>query len=159
MARKTNATTTAPKANNAKSSTTKQTAAPRTEEKKLNAAEQRVKDYLDDYARNDKQFAKKYQQSGKTIKGCFSYILKEARKMGSQVFCDDQEVFNWAIHYFDEDSISESATVADAPKAEVATAPDTVSSPKPRNNKPARQKPAAPKQSVPADDPFNFDLF
>lgn len=157
MARKTNATTTAPKANNAKSSTTKQTTAPRTEEKKLNTAEQRVKDYLDDFARKDKQFAKKYQQSGKTIKGCYAYILNQARKMGSQAFCDDSEVFNWAVDYYDEDSISEHENIATAPQARVNTAPDTTPS-KPRRTKPVT-KPVIVESDTDNDDPFNFDLF
>lgn len=157
MARKTNATTTATKASTVKSSTTKQTAAPRTEEKKLNTAEHRVKDYLDDFARKDKQFAKKYQQSGKTIKGCFAYILNQARKMGSQAFCDDSEVFNWAVHYYDEDRISEKENIATAPQARVNTAPD-VTAAKPRRTKPTTTKPVVEPEAD-DDDPFNFDLF
>lgn len=92
-----------------KTETTKEKKPAEVKPKKLNKSEQRVKDYLDEYAKQDPVFAGKYNANGKTIKGCISYIMKEAQKHreGNMAFLDDSEVFGWAVHYFDEDTINE----------------------------------------------------
>lgn len=132
-------------------------------ETKLSPAEQRVKDYLDNYAAQDAVFAIKYMTSGKTLKGCINYITKQAKeaaKSGRTYFADDAEVFGWCVHYFDEDSLNEEKS---APTAKVTTSnsPDeddveeeaaiSVAAPAPKPAKTAKpKKAAAPKTAKPA---------
>lgn len=68
-------------------------------------AKEAIKNYLDERARKDELFATAYAKEGKSIDECFSYILGEARKKGTQVCMSDEEVFGLAVHYYDEDDI------------------------------------------------------
>lgn len=71
--------------------------------------EKAIKAYLDARAEKDEVFAKKYQEGGKTIGGCCSYIISEVKKRskGKDTVMGDDEVYGLAVHYFDEDSIKE----------------------------------------------------
>lgn len=84
-------------------------------------AKETIKSYLDERARTDELFAKAYAKEGKSIDECFSYILGEARKKGTQVCMSDEEVFGLAVHYYDEDDIKVS-TIHDS--ARVTTSQD-----------------------------------
>lgn len=77
-------------------------------------AKETIKSYLDERARTDELFAKAYAKEGKSIDECFSYILGEARKKGTQVCMSDEEVFGLAVHYYDEDDIKVSPIRDDA---------------------------------------------
>lgn len=77
-------------------------------------AKEAIKNYLDERARTDELFAKAYAKEGKSIDECFSYILGEARKKGTQVCMSDEEVFGLAVHYYDEDDIKVSPIRDDA---------------------------------------------
>lgn len=77
-------------------------------------AKETIKSYLDERARTDELFAKAYVKEGKSIDECFSYILGEARKKGTQVCMSDEEVFGLAVHYYDEDDIKVSPIRDDA---------------------------------------------
>ena len=71
----------------------------------MNTFEKIIKDYVEKFAQGDAVFASKYEKSGKDIEGCCRYIKSEARKQaqnGCAVIKDD-EVFGWAVHYFDEE--------------------------------------------------------
>jgi hypothetical protein len=61
-----------------------------------------IKNHLDKKAKEDVVFSEKYNNCGKTIDDCFNYILSEARKRGSSVCMNDDEVFGLAVHFFDE---------------------------------------------------------
>mgnify|MGYP002520230909 CR=1 FL=1 len=85
-----------------------------------------IKDYLVGRASSDAVFAEKFiercKADQKAIEGCCAYITAEAKKKavkGCAVIADD-EVFGWAIHYFDE-NLSAPAT---APAAKVTTTAD-----------------------------------
>lgn len=85
--------------------------------------EQIIKEHLEKKAVSDAVFAEKFiercKADQKAIEGCCAYITAEAKKKavkGCAVIADD-EVFGWAIHYFDE-NLSAPAT---APAAKVAT--------------------------------------
>lgn len=78
--------------------------------------EEAIKQYIDGYASKDPAFFEKYRQKNKSIKGCCNYIISEAQKQQQNrcaVISDDQ-VFQWARHYFEEDDetlgINERAT-------------------------------------------------
>jgi hypothetical protein len=85
-----------------------------------------IKEHLEKKAGSDAVFAEKFiercKADQKAIEGCCAYITAEAKKKaqnGCAVIADD-EVFGWAIHYFDE-NLSAPTT---APAAKVTTTAD-----------------------------------
>ena len=84
-----------------------------------NVAERRIKEYLEhnasdslaDKINNGTPLTKDGKQliMRKTLEGFMKYATTEARKLaekGANFACvDDQTVFGWAIHYFEEESI------------------------------------------------------
>ena len=93
------------------------------EKKTMTPFEKIIKEHLEKKAGSDAVFAEKFiercKADQKAIEGCCAYITAEAKKKaqnGCAVIADD-EVFGWAIHYFDENL---SAPVT-APKAKVET--------------------------------------
>ena len=118
----------------------------------MNTFEKIIKDYIEKFAQGDAVFASKYEKSGKDIEGCCRYIKSEARKQaqnGCAVIKSD-EVFGWAVHYFDEGMTAPK----DSPRAEVKVAP-TAEMPKKAVSL-ANQKPKAKKGS---DDGLMMSLF
>lgn len=72
------------------------------------SAKDRIKDYLDERARQDELFAKSYAKTNKNIDECYEYIVGEARKQckdSDSVCISDDVVYGWAVHYYDEDNI------------------------------------------------------
>lgn len=68
-------------------------------------AKTKIKNYLDERAKNDELFAKAYAKPNKSIDECYKYILGEARKKGTAVGMSHEEVYGLAVHYYDEDDI------------------------------------------------------
>lgn len=68
-------------------------------------AKTKIKNYLDERAKNDELFAKAYAKPNKSIDECYKYILGEARKKGTAVGMSHEEVYGLAVHYYDEDEI------------------------------------------------------
>lgn len=66
-----------------------------------------IKKYLDERAAQDPQFAISYAKPNKNLDECVDYIMSEARKeiKGSSGYLEDEKVFGWAVHYYDEDNI------------------------------------------------------
>lgn len=99
----------------------------------IKSAKERIKDYLDERARQDELFAKSYAKSNKNIDECYEYIVSEARKQckdSDSICIPDDVVFGWAVHYYDEDNIkvgrsieskesTESKVMSDADKKKV----------------------------------------
>lgn len=68
--------------------------------------ENTIKGYLDKRAEEDSLFAESYKKPGKSIKECCDYIVGQAYKQGgSTVVVDDDTVYGWVVHYYDEDGI------------------------------------------------------
>lgn len=63
-----------------------------------------IKAYLDKRAAEDELFAKTYAKENKNLDECCNYILQQVQKSGCQGFADE-EIYNMAIHYYDEDGI------------------------------------------------------
>lgn len=61
-----------------------------------------IKEYLDNYAAADEQFAAKY--ADKNIEDCIQFILGTVKESGVSGFTDD-EVYGMALHYYDEENI------------------------------------------------------
>lgn len=63
-----------------------------------------IKKYLDERAETDQLFAEKYNNPGKNIDDCITYILNTVKNSGKNGFTDD-EIYNMAVHYYDEESV------------------------------------------------------
>ncbi len=63
-----------------------------------------IKAYLDQRAETDVLFSFQYSKPDKNIDDCVTYILNEVKKSGCNGF-HDEEIYNMAIHYYDEDNI------------------------------------------------------
>ncbi|MDR2003317.1 MAG: PcfK-like family protein [Prevotella sp.] len=74
-----------------------------------NKVQDKIKAYLDKRAKEDPLFAATYAKKGKSIKECCAYIrgraFKEASTNEGCVQIDDDDVYGWAVHYYDEDDI------------------------------------------------------
>ena len=84
-------------------------------EGKLTAEERIVAEYID--ANASDVLVEKINKSDKGISDCWSFIVKQAKEKAGKnraVGVADMEVFGWAIHYFEEDSIKK----GDTPKIE-----------------------------------------
>lgn len=74
------------------------------EEVKLNPFERTIKEYLDKRAENDELFAPYYAKEGKSIQECCKFVISEAKRNGREGYTDD-EVYGWAVHYYEEDNL------------------------------------------------------
>lgn len=63
-----------------------------------------IKAYLDQRAETDVLFSLQYSKPEKNIDDCITYILNEVKKSGYNGFADD-EIYNIAVHFYDEDNI------------------------------------------------------
>ena len=63
-----------------------------------------ISNYLKSAADKDPLFAETLKKPNKTIDECINYILATVQKSGKNGFADE-EIFNMAIHYYDEDDI------------------------------------------------------
>lgn len=80
----------------------------------------------------------KIKASKKTIGQCMSFIISQAKKkaINNCAMVEDKEVFGWAMHFFEEDSIN--ANEIKAPVAKVVT---QGAEKKPEVKKPVEKKP------------------
>lgn len=67
---------------------------------------QTIKNYLEKRAAEDELFAKTYAKENKSIDECCNYVMKCAKEGGCAGY-SDEEVFGWAVHYYDEDDIKD----------------------------------------------------
>ena len=63
-----------------------------------------IKAYLEKLASEDELFAKSYSKENKNLDECIKYIYETVKKSGRCGFNDD-EIYNMAVHYYDEDSL------------------------------------------------------
>lgn len=72
--------------------------------KTSNGFKESIKAYLDKRASEDELFAITYEKENKNLDECCNYVMKCAKDGGCAGYSDD-EVFGWAVHYYDEDDI------------------------------------------------------
>ena len=72
--------------------------------KASNAFKETIKAYLEKRASEDELFAVTYQKENKNLDECCNYVMKCAKE-GNCGGYSDEEVFGWAVHYYDEDDI------------------------------------------------------
>ena len=63
-----------------------------------------IEKHLQERAQNDSLFAETLKKPEKNIDDCITYILNTVQDSGCNGFADD-EIFNMAVHYYDEDKI------------------------------------------------------
>jgi FMN-dependent NADH-azoreductase len=63
-----------------------------------------IKTYLDERATSDELFAKSYTKQDKNITDCITYILNIVKASGINGYTDE-EIYDMAVHYYDEDNI------------------------------------------------------
>lgn len=72
--------------------------------KTSNAFKETIKNYLEKRVQEDELFAETYKKENKNLDECCNYVMQCAKQGGSQGYADE-EVFGWAVHYYDEDDI------------------------------------------------------
>jgi len=63
-----------------------------------------ITSFLQELATKDELFAKTFSKPYKNVNDCATYILNEVKKSGRMGFADE-EIFNLAIHYYDEETV------------------------------------------------------
>ena len=68
---------------------------------------QAIANYLLNRIETDECLKVKLEETNKTLKGCVEYVKKEAKKQveDNVAIIEDQQVYEWAVHYFLEDSL------------------------------------------------------
>lgn len=136
--------------------------------------EQRIKTYLEENAsetlRDKIENGVPYEKDGqtlinrKTLSGFMAHACEETRKQaekGARSACiEDQVVFGWAIHYFEEDSIVGTVYNADGTEYKTPKSKNTPTIVKTTTTqeKPAIQTLAVDKNQVPGQSSFFDDL-
>lgn len=107
-----------------------------------------IKKHLDEVAEKDKLFAVTYAKKNKSIDECVNYIIEEARKRAHSgvAAISDVDVYNMAIHYYDEDDIKVSVHDAMDTTAKVAHATEETTAAQPKKAKRGRKPKAAEKK-------------
>ena len=103
-----------------------------------NNAQKIILDYLE--ANASEALAEKIKTGTKTLGQCWTYIVKQAQKQkeGNCAAIPDMEVFGWAIHFFEEDSITEEETKK--PVAKVVVKEEKKAEPKPKKEKASKEE-------------------
>jgi hypothetical protein len=96
-----------------------------------------IKTYLDNFAATDAVFAAKYANPSKSLNGCLDYVTSQAQRRALKqkvngIYISDQEVYGWAVHYYDEPDVQPAAEGADDDDL-----PELVSVPKKKKSAPA----------------------
>lgn len=68
-----------------------------------------IANYLIKRIETDQCLKEKIESTNKTLKGCVNYCKSEARKQAEDncAMITDDEVYEWVVHYFLEDSLNE----------------------------------------------------
>ena len=103
-----------------------------------NNAQKIILDYLE--ANASEALAEKIKTGTKTLGQCWTYIVKQAQKQkeGNCACIPDIEVFGWATHFFEEDSITEEETKK--PVAKVVVKEEKKAEPKPKKEKASKEE-------------------
>lgn len=105
--------------------------------------------------------AEKINSGKKTLQGCWNFIVGEAKKKAvSGCACiEDKEVFGWAVHYFEEDSIEECKSAPAVKTATVKTEAKAEKKPAPALKTAPEVKKKAPSKNVDESQISLFDLW
>lgn len=68
------------------------------------AFKEAIRVYLAERADNEPEFAVTLAKPQKNLDDCLTYILNQVKKSG-QIGFADEDIYNMAVHYYDEDGI------------------------------------------------------
>lgn len=100
-----------------------------------------ITEQLKDMAAKDENFKARYEDKDKSMDECVKYIFEQAKKQAENncAAIDNDEVLNWAVHYYQEKDCKPKANVV----AKVKASSPVKASPVPA--KPQPKKKTAPK--------------
>lgn len=100
-----------------------------------------ITEQLKDMAAQDENFKARYEDKDKSMDECVKYIFEQAKKQAENncAAIDNDEVLNWAVHYYQEKDCKPKGNVV----AKVKASSPVVASPVPA--KPQPKKKTAPK--------------
>lgn len=117
-----------------------------------------ITEQLKDMAAQDENFKARYEDKDKSMDECVKYIFEQAQKQAENncAAIDNDEVLNWAVHYYQEIDCKPKGNVV----AKVKASPSVVASPVPAKPQPKKTahkaKKAEPKAKVVELSLFDF---
>lgn len=117
-----------------------------------------ITEQLNDMAAQDENFKARYEDKDKSMDECVKYIFEQAKKQAENncAAIDNDEVLNWAVHYYQEIDCKPKGNVV----AKVKASPSVVASPVPAKPQPKKTahkaKKAEPKAKVVELSLFDF---
>ena len=113
-----------------------------------------IKTYLEKRAKEDSLFAISYKKENKNLDECIQYILNEVYKSKCNGYTDE-EIYNIAVHYYDEDDIKVDKKSANMRVVVNHSARPDKTAAKTEKSKPVRAK----KQKVEPANQLSLNLF
>lgn len=95
-----------------------------------------ITEQLKDMAAQDENFKARYEDKDKSMDECVKYIFEQAKKQAENncAAIDNDEVLNWAVHYYQEIDCKPKGNVV----AKVKASPSVVASPVPAKPQPKK---------------------
>lgn len=90
-----------------------------------------IKKHLEDMASQDANFKERFEDKAKSLEECEQYIYERAKEEAKGANCvgiSDENVLNWAIHYYQEKDVKPKGNV----RAKVSTSPSMAPAEKPK---------------------------
>lgn len=121
--------------------------------------------YLKERIQNDENLREACKKPNKTLDGVIAYVIAEARKQqkNNVAVIPDDEVFNWVVHYIQEDEINYEPNTKVKAEPEEEQEEDEEEKPAPKKEPKKESKPKAAKKQVQKEEPGDLwkqlDLF
>ena len=96
-----------------------------------------ITEQLKDMAAQDENFKARYEDKDKSMDECVKYIFEQAKKQAENncAAIDNDEVLNWAVHYYQEKDCKQKDNVV----AKVKASSPAVASPLPAKPQPKKK--------------------
>lgn len=114
-----------------------------------------IKDYLDNYAKENEIFKTAYSKEERTIEKCIAYIVEQARKeqtINNCAMVEDSKVFHWAREYYENEKDIAEPMIEKAKQVEIKA----VEEPKPTSQKKTTKKETKDENKISL---FDLDMF
>lgn len=121
-----------------------------------------IADYLVKRCEEDKYLEEKILTTDKTLKGCVEYCKSEAKKQAEDgvAIIPREEVFEWSVHYFLEDTLNHEIKPKNEPKPKEPKKVDTLFGEEEIiENKPKKAPKPKPKKEVKEELAEQLSLF
>lgn len=118
-----------------------------------------IKQHLDNLAETDELFAKTYAKKNKSLDECVKYIYSEVQKQSKGKQCvgvSSEDVFQLAVHYYDEDDIKVDGSIK--PVVSTSPVPPTEEDKKPKKTVKKTSKKASKKTDDDGFEEFSLSI-